>query len=243
MRIALIADVHGNLQPLEAVARDIRTRGADAVLCLGDSLTIGLQPAPVLDLLQELGCRFVMGNHDEALVNRGRAADLHIAEHLIPSLDWTLENLTARQIDSLRSFEPSLLIVGDDGMELLCFHGTPRSNYRGIFPATPVIDIEQQIAGATARVLVGGHTHQQMIRDVAGRLLVNPGSVGSVFRVPPESGAEVELQPWAEYAVLEVGDAGTRVEMIRLPFDLEAARRDIQRTSSPLKEWWQKQYR
>jgi putative phosphoesterase len=243
MRFALIADIHGNLQPLEAVARDIRRRGADRVICLGDALTIGLQPGSVIDLLQELPCRFVMGNHDDALLNRGRAAELHIAEHLVPSLDWTLDNLTARQIDVIRSFEASLRLVGDNGTELLCYHGTPRSNYRGIFPATPVDEIEQQIAGATARVLIGGHTHQQMIRDVAGRLFMNPGSVGSVFKVPPESGDEVALQPWAEYAVLEIGGAGTRVEMIRLPFDLEAAREDIQRTSNPLKEWWLKQYR
>jgi hypothetical protein len=81
-----------------------------------------------------------------------------------------------------------------------------------------------------------------MIRDVAGRLIVNPGSVGSVFRVPPESGDEVALQPWTEYAVLEIGAGATRVEMIRLPFDLEEAREQIRRTSSPLQEWWKKQY-
>ena len=110
---------------------------------------------------------------------------------------------------------------------MLCYHGTPRSNYRGIFPATPAAEVVQQIDGFTARVLIGGHTHQQMLRDVDGRLLINPGSIGSVFKVPPGSGEEVALQPWAEYAILEIEGTGTRAEMIRLPFDIELLGRSL----------------
>ncbi|MCB0291188.1 MAG: metallophosphoesterase, partial [Calditrichaeota bacterium] len=79
MKIALISDIHGNLTALEAVLADIRRRGADRIICLGDLATLGPQPREVIARLRELDCPGIMGNHDAALLHLEAAARYQIA--------------------------------------------------------------------------------------------------------------------------------------------------------------------
>ena len=66
---ALISDLHGNAIALRGVLRSIRARGADRIVCLGDVATLGVAPAEVVDVLREIGCPCIMGNHDEYLLD------------------------------------------------------------------------------------------------------------------------------------------------------------------------------
>ena len=63
-RIALISDLHGNAIALREVLRSIDEHGVDEIVCLGDVATLGVAPSEVIDTLQRLGCRCIMGNHD-----------------------------------------------------------------------------------------------------------------------------------------------------------------------------------
>src|ERR1700732_4755416 len=67
-RIAVISDVHGNIRALEAVLADIKTRGADAIVNLGDGVTSPLWPRETYDLLASLALPTVRGNHDRAMI-------------------------------------------------------------------------------------------------------------------------------------------------------------------------------
>jgi predicted phosphodiesterase len=243
LRIAFVADIHGNLFPLEAVARDIKKSDVQATVCLGDVATIGIQPKEVFELLQELNCSFVMGNHDSALLEPGKAKQLLIPEHLVPSLDWTLSCISKEQMDLIGSFTDTMPLRDDTGIELLCYHGTPECNYIGFTSITPDAEIIPSLKKNNARMLIGGHTHQQMIRDIDGRILVNPGSVGSVFNGPLQKGQVSMLQPWAEYGIVELNSNGISIEMKKLSFDTKKAKADIKKTDSPLKNWWKKQYK
>lgn len=69
-RIALISDIHSNEVALRAVLSDIRRTGVDQVVCLGDVANLGPQPNAVIEVLAELGCPCIMGNHDEFLLDR-----------------------------------------------------------------------------------------------------------------------------------------------------------------------------
>ena len=64
---------------------------------------------------------------------------------------------------------------------MLCFHGSPRSFSDWIFSTTPDEDVEKMFEGFDAPVLVGGHTHLQMLRRFGQSVIVNPGSVGQPF--------------------------------------------------------------
>ena len=63
MKLALIADIHGNLFAFDAVLEDIRQRKIEHILCLGDVVSSGPQPREALQRLREIGCPTVMGNY------------------------------------------------------------------------------------------------------------------------------------------------------------------------------------
>lgn len=66
MQFALLADIHGNAQALQAVLQNIEERGIEKIYCTGDLIGIGHQTNEVLQLLSMLPhCEIVSGNHDE----------------------------------------------------------------------------------------------------------------------------------------------------------------------------------
>lgn len=67
MKIAVLSDIHGNLEALLAVSADLRQRGADRVFCLGDNIGYGPDPEAVIQLVRRLGYTSILGNHELAL--------------------------------------------------------------------------------------------------------------------------------------------------------------------------------
>lgn len=243
MRIAFISDIHGNMVALEAVLKDIKRRNVQQIICLGDVATIGLQPQEVIETLQDLKCPCIMGNHDLPLIDSYKAMELTLfADDLFHSLCWTLDHVTEKHLDFIRSFETTITIPDNSGRELLCYHGVPQNNYTGIFPATSESELRPYLDGIHHQVFVGGHTHLQMNRNYNGKLLLNPGSVGHVFNSSHSPQKEPRLQPWAEYGILAGTQKQISFEMKRIPFDVEKVKSIIRRTDHPLKEWWMKQY-
>jgi predicted phosphodiesterase len=70
MKVAVLADIHGNLEALAAVGADLARRGADRVVCLGDNVGYGPDPEAVVRRIRELGYVSVLGNHELALFDR-----------------------------------------------------------------------------------------------------------------------------------------------------------------------------
>src|SRR5258706_11810233 len=93
-RIALISDLHGNAIALREVLRSIEARGADEIVCLGDVATLGVAPAEVIATLQRLGCRCIMGNHDDYLLDPD-LIDAHRDTAIISdAIDWCRDQLS-----------------------------------------------------------------------------------------------------------------------------------------------------
>lgn len=241
MKLALIADVHANLVPLEAVARDIRRQSVKGVICLGDVLDVGSQPREVLGIVTELRCSFAMGNHDQAIVEPWRISELHIPEHLAPAVRWTAARLTPDQMALIRSFEQTVTFELVGGATLCGFHGSPKRLCELILPTTEEEALTDVFAGISAEILAGGHTHQQMYRRWGARTMVNPGSVGCAWVWDGKSG-EPTLMPWAEYAVINISASKAEVELMRIPYDTERAKKLAEASDNPLKKWWQDQY-
>ena len=90
--------------------------------------------------------------------------------------------------------------------DLVCFHGTPRSNTEALLATTPEAEMARMLGRYTQTVLAGGHTHIAMLRRHGPSLVVNPGSVGMPFEAAADGGA-FRNPPWAEYAIVD-GRAG-----------------------------------
>jgi predicted phosphodiesterase len=237
MRIALVSDIHGNLVSLKAVLADVKRRGADRIVCLGDVATLGPQPKEVVALLKKLGCQCVMGNHDYFLLHPEQLHKYMDDPWFADSIDWCMKKLTKSDFDFLRSFKPLLELPLDDHASLLCVHGSPRSNTDIILATTPAEKVDEMIAGYTATVIAGGHTHVQMMRQHKGAIIVNVGSVGMPFEQALFQGAP-RILPWAEYGIIDHVDDAIGIELFRVPTDFEAIKRVTYASGMPDTDEW-----
>ena len=239
MRIALISDIHGNAVAFEAVLADLQRAQPDQVICLGDVATLGPQPRHVLAQLKALGCPCVMGNHDSALLHLDAIRNYIVLPGVEETVRWCARQLAPADLVYIGSFQPSLTLSAGDGASLLCFHGSPQSNTDLILAETPAGELEKLLAGATATVQAGGHTHIQMLRRHRDVLVVNPGSVGAPWEQIPFYGRPARVLPWAEYALVEWIDGVLRVDLRRVPFDVQAAKDAVLSSDMPawIKDW------
>ncbi len=217
MKIALISDIHGNHTALTAVLADLEKQQPDALICLGDIATIGPQPKEVLARLQSLDCIFIQGNHDAAMLNPQEAAALSIHPALLPNLAWAITQLEPQDVAFLESFQANYEMNLDADKKLFCFHASPVNNIDIILATTPEAILDELLASTNADVLAGGHTHIQMLRKYNGRLLINPGSVGTSFVTPPPINTPT-LSPWVEYAIVDCGNGAVTINFHRLPW-------------------------
>lgn len=236
MRLALIADIHGNLPALDAVLAELDREGVDQLVCLGD-VSIGPQPVETLERVRSLGCPVVMGNWDAWLVEgMPRLDGGQLAQVLSDTCSWAGSQLSPEQRDLLVGLVPTLELDLPDGEQVLAFHGSPRSFEDAIFATTPDDEVEEMLDGRQALVHVGGHTHFQLVRRLGESLLVNPGSIGLPFR--RDLPGVMEVAPWAEYGLLRHEDGRLSVELRRTPYDLETFLTALHESGMPHADWW-----
>lgn len=244
MKIAIISDIHANEQALDAVISDMRGREVDSVVCLGDVATLGPSPREVLHKIQALNCPCIIGNHEEAIFSPENAAKYDIKENLSSTLYWCLKQLRPEDIDFLRGFVPTALVPLIDDHYMLCYHGSPRSTIEGIYPDTPINQLNEVFKGIedSATLVVGGHTHVQMLRQHNDIVIINPGSVGCAFKVPHIPRHAPLYLPIAEYAIVECSNIGNSVELKRVNYDIQGFISAINSSDLPLKDWWNSEF-
>jgi predicted phosphodiesterase len=235
VKVALISDLHGNELALDAVLAALASDGADEIVCLGDTATLGPRPREVLARLRDSRCRCLMGNHDDFLLDPAlirRYTDVAI---VVEAVDWCRGQLGPDDLAYISGFARGVVTLElGGGATLALYHGSPRSHMEDLLATTPAADVDQMLAGTTATVLAGGHTHLQMLRQHRGMLLVNPGSLGMPFREHAAGRAPV-LLAHAEYAVVErsVG-GGVEVSLRRVPLSRAALRAQATAVEHPM---------
>jgi predicted phosphodiesterase len=225
MRVAILSDIHGNAVALEAVLDDLAGTPSDRIVCLGDELQGGPNPAEVAARLRALGVPVVLGNSDAFLLDGWPASgppklDAALLANLEQVRAWSLARLSAEDRAWMRGFAPSLELPLGEGRTLVAYHGTPRSYDEIIAPDTPESEVRARLDPRDDRVYAGGHTHVQFVRHLGATFHLNPGSVGLAFRPGQPAGGEFRADPWAEYALLSADGARLALEFRRVPFDV-----------------------
>jgi len=218
MRLAIISDIHGNLHSLELVLTDLDQANVDQVVCLGDVASLGPEPREVIALLRERKIPTVMGNHDNYLLN----PELTKSQHpWLRELElWCRKLLSEDDLDVLSAFQPQISFTLDENTTITCFHGSPQSNEKFLFPDTSAETMDEVFEGQSTNLFAGGHTHVQMLRQHKGLTLLNPGSVGMPFEYPTP-GPDMRSYHRAEYAIVDMTDGRLAFDMRRIPIDFE----------------------
>lgn len=233
MRIAVIADIHGNFLALEAVLAHLATRSHDMIVNLGDCASGPLWPRETLARLAALDAPTVRGNHDRWVGTLDPA-------RMGPSDRFAHGETSANDRAWLGGLPHSLPVAPG----VLAFHATPGDDNTYLLDtiegARVVRDRRDAIAerlGAVDAVLVlCGHSHRpDIVRLPGGPLILNPGSVGCPAyedtTYVSESGS-----PDARYAIVETrGDGSFAIELFAVPYDSEAAARRAEANGRP--EW------
>ncbi|WP_051471734.1 metallophosphoesterase family protein [Patulibacter minatonensis] len=203
--LALLYDVHGNLAALEAVLQDATEAGATSWLVGGDVSAFGPWPVDALRRLRALDdARWIRGNHERWAVETADVPDVPLARGGVAAGRDALGPAVVAELYALPRWQR---IPGGEA-----WHASPRSDVDG-FGLEPAGDDAALLEGRTPGLLVVGHTHLQMRRDVVRpdggtTTVVNPGSVGLPF----------DGDPRAAYGL--VGDDGA-VHLRRVDYDVE----------------------
>ncbi len=230
MRLAIIADIHGNLEALQSVLAALEIEGVEAILNLGDLVGYNASPNECLELLAGKNVWSLAGNHDLALFDPERAPSFNLIAY--QALQWCREQLRPQYQEFLQGLP---LLRRMPGAFLAC-HGSPTS---------PDTYIAYHFQGKRAlthlkgedslRVCFFGHTHRRALwyRDIRGKValqplahpqvvlaaeghyLINPGSVGQ-----PRDG-----NPEAAYAIFDAAEFS--VHFKSTPYDIAGAQRRI----------------
>jgi predicted phosphodiesterase len=222
MRVAVLADIHGNLPALDAVLRDVEAAGVDAVVLNGD-MADGPMPAQTLDRLAGLGDRaiWVRGNSDRSLAAAfdGTFQPSGLASNAgAEYFAWCAARISRAQRDLLADLPLTVSLV-IDGLGAVAFcHGTARDDNEFILVDSPVEHYRAAFADLGEPTVVVGHTHMPFDRLADGRRVVNPGSVGLGYG-----------HPGASWALL-----GPDVVLRRTMYDTEAAAAALEAAAADL---------
>lgn len=192
MKVALISDIHGNIEALDAVLADIDSRAPGAkIICAGDIVGYGPSPGECIQRLISRQILCILGNHDEMAIGRRNFSRCVYAG--IVSSRWSRKNLSAMHLRFLNELPGHLEVTP----EILVCHGTLNDSDLYISDEESAVSAlaELEEGFSTATVLVCGHTHHAatysnvtgfqfadpdnvFVVPKDGRCVLNPGSVG-----------------------------------------------------------------
>ena len=187
MRIAILSDIHGNLEALEAVLAEVDRLGIDQLYSLGDIVGYGPSPAACVEIVRRRAAVSLLGNHDAAVAGLTSLEDFN--EFARSAADWTVARLDDGQIEYLGA-----LPYTHRAPDLLLVHASPIEPERWHY-IHGMADIEEHFAAFTERLCFVGHSHRPGVFAVGAdrgvvrrgeseslrpglRYLVNAGSVG-----------------------------------------------------------------
>ena len=221
MKIAILSDIHGNLEAFEAVLEDVDKKGVKAIYCCGDVVGYGANPCEVIELLRKRNITCVQGNHDRAILNIQEQSGFGRDAQTV--LDWTRKQL------GTENFLAGLPLVLEQE-NIVFAHANVVSpekfsylDYRGERLTPGFIDgnflgenLRRIKAGQTLFI---GHTHVPFKISVDGKTICNVGSVGQQRNGDRRAG----------YYLFDEKN----LEPVRVEYDIKTAARKIKEAGLP----------
>ncbi len=232
MRLAIVADVHGNLPALEAVLADAEQHKVDGILVAGDTVD-GPYPLETLQTLRARHSWMIRGNREKYILayDRGDAPAAWRSDDQWAGLRWIYRRLDREALDFIASLPDQSTYTSEGAAAIRVVHGAPQGVSALLLPKSPEllglfdqvgltdlryrhVTLDEAFAQAGEPVLICGHSHIAWQQSWDGRLVLNPGSVGQ-----PLNGDRR-----AQYALLTWQGGCWQAEHRAIDYDLEQVR-------------------
>lgn len=186
--VAILADVHGNADALEAVLKDLDVHAPDLLVFGGDLLMNGPKPAECIARIRSLGVPGVVGNTDLYILDSSELID--------PVAAWARQQLSDEDLAYLAQLPLQQRVTPpratSPGQDLLVVHSTPRDPDdllildphpfgTSFTETTPTPQAEAMLSGVQANLIVYGHIHYFSAGVIGGQRVMSVGSVGCPF--------------------------------------------------------------
>ncbi len=221
MKIAVMADIHGNAVALDTCRQHALEQGITKFFFLGDYLGECGNPAKTMSILYEMQekyeCHFVRGNKEDAWLGivKDEGSWLEYGNSTTGTLLYLYEHRTQREQKFFEALEVAKKISVEEYPDILLCHGSPVHNKQCMYADD--MKTLKIIEECDSDIILYGHTHRRRVIEHKGKIAYNPGAVGA----PLESGGK------SQYMILH-GDRGTwNAEYVDLEYDVEQAIKHI----------------
>ncbi len=163
MRIAVLADVHGNLPAFEAAMRQVSQQKVDQMILAGDIVNGSPDSKACWDLALSVGCPILRGNHERYAAHFGtsQASPLWSTEQFAP-LQWTVAQLSPSDRQSMEQLPLNLRLPG--ASDLLVVHASERDDHDTITAYTSEPILQEMFPTAQERYIIRAHNHLGQVR-------------------------------------------------------------------------------
>ncbi len=245
MRLAILADIHGNIFALRAVAARLEQLQPDAVIVNGDIINAIPFSDQVVDFLRQTNWIIVRGNHEFYYLDyaSGRAPESWHDPERWGQLHWLMTHIRPDQGNYLAALADELTLFYPDATPVRVAHGTPGHNRRGFSNSMPEDDIAAALRDVPQQTFINAHSHLQIDRIIKERRSEEAGTGNPVFfleeahqqnpRVwhvinPGSVGQPLNGDVRAQFAIIESAPSspipgGWRVMHYRIPYDRRPA--------------------
>lgn len=222
-RIAIIADIHGNIPALDAVLKDIKSKEIDIIICLGDLAGKGPSSAEAVDTIKEHCDYIIKGNWD-----------FLITEEETDMLRWHQNKLGKERLSFMKGLPIYLEFYMSGKLVRLC-HASPndlfhRTHLNSTMEERLKLFEPTKTLNKYADVIGYGDIHGAHVDNFDGKTIFNTGSVGNPLEITQASYAIIE----GEYDSHK--QASLTISIVRIPYDIDKAVEQALATDMPDKE-------
>ncbi|MHB8872790.1 MAG: metallophosphoesterase family protein [Myxococcaceae bacterium] len=218
MRVAVVADIHGNLPACEAVFEDLARQSPDFVVAAGDLALRGAHPRETTDMVFDRCDAVLMGNTDAYLAGNYLGGAYRERDHWKQDLlEWTREQLGPARVKQLGELPFSMRYTPRRGQDLFICHANPRNLEESLDPTLDEASLRRYFQHLEAAAVAFGHLHFPYRRRLGRMLLADVASAGI-----PRDG---DLRP--AYGIFTFTPRGWRVQIRRVRYQVRKATQAI----------------
>lgn len=230
--IAIISDIHGNLEALKTVLKDIKKRKINHIYCLGDIIGKGMHSEECLNLIRQECQIMVRGNWEEFI---SKDKKIFSKKRDITRYEFLESQLSKENLEYLKSL-PFSYDFYLSGRRIRIFHATPLDTISSVLSMDTLENYYHQFLPSeymsnkeNADIVIYGHIHMQYMQKLYNRTLINAGSVGNSFDIFRNNDKDTQLENTivASYVIVKGIYGSTDIsdpisfEFVNLSYDVE----------------------